>query len=248
MWCRNGLYRNYGMMWPFNRKYSLVDSGVFQGFIDWHNHILPGVDDGVQTTQEALDILALYEKLGVKVVWLTPHIMEDIPNTTVHLRECFEKLNTAYGGSVRLHLAAEYMLDNLFCERLDDNDLLPLGEKEDQLLVETSYYNAPANMYGLLEKIKVKGFYPVLAHPERYIYMDNEDYGKLKDRGVLFQLNLPSLVGLYGETVRNKTENLLTNGFFDLWGTDCHYFPMAHHMCSSKIRKSMLRILSRSLV
>lgn len=209
-------------MWPFRKKHPLADSGIFQGFTDWHCHILPGVDDGVQTVDEALDVLALYGKLGIRTVWLTPHVMEDIPNTTAHLKGRFEELKAAYKGTVRLYLAAEYMLDNLFRERLNDGDLLPLGEKEDRLLVETSYYNPPANMYGLLERIKAKGFHPVLAHPERYMYMDTGDYTKLKALGVRFQLNLFALTGLYGKEVQKKAGGLLKKGFYDLAGTDLH--------------------------
>lgn len=224
MWFRNGLYRNHGMMWPFRKKHSLADSGIFAGFTDWHSHILPGVDDGVRTMEEALDILALYERLGVKIVWLTPHIMEDMPNTTAYLKECFGKLTVAYQGTVSLHLAAEYMLDNLFCERLDDNDLLPLGEKRDQLLVETSYYNAPANMYDLLERIKTKGFYPVLAHPERYMYMDVEKCKRLKCIGIKLQLNIFSLIGVFGKESGKQANSFLRNGYYDLTGTDIHSF------------------------
>lgn len=209
-------------MWPFNKKYSLADSGIFRGFTDWHSHILPGVDDGVQTMAEALEILALYEKLGVKSVWLTPHVMEDVPNTTAHLKGCFEELKAVYKGTARLHLAAEYMLDNLFRERLNNEDLLPLGEKKDHLLVETSYYNPPANMYGLLERIKAKGFYPVLAHPERYMYMTDGDYMRLKEMGVLFQANLFSFIGVYGKEAKSKTERLLYVGLYDILGTDIH--------------------------
>jgi len=98
-------------MWPFRKKHSLADSGIFAGFTDWHSHILPGVDDGVQTMDEALDILVLYEKIGIKAVWFTPHIKEDVPNKTAHLKERFAELQAVYEGSVRLHLAAEYMLD-----------------------------------------------------------------------------------------------------------------------------------------
>lgn len=116
------------------------------GFTDYHSHILPGVDDGVQTMDESLEILRLYEEQGIKSVWLTPHIMEDIPNTTAHLRDRFAELQAAYTGGVQLHLAAENMLDNLFEERLGKNDLLPLGENGDHLLVETSYFSPPMGL------------------------------------------------------------------------------------------------------
>lgn len=207
-------------MWPFKKKISLADSGIFKGFTDWHSHILPGVDDGVRTMDEALEILALYEILGVKTVWLTPHVMEDVPNTTGHLKERFAELQVTYKGSVRLHLAAEYMLDNLFCERLNDDDLLPLGEN--RLLVETSYYNPPANIFGLLEEIKAKGYYPLLAHPERYIYMSDEDCTKLKRIGTLFQANLLSFAGIYGRGVNVKAKQMRRNDHYDFLGTDIH--------------------------
>lgn len=158
-------------MWPFKKRISLKSSGIFAGLTDWHSHILPGVDDGVQTMEESLAILQQYEVLGVKAVWLTPHIMEDIPNTTMRLKERFAELQQAYPGPVALHLAAENMLDHLFEERLESNDLLPIGDAGNRLLVETSYFNPPMNLYETLERIKSKGYYPVLAHPERYVYM-----------------------------------------------------------------------------
>ena len=181
-------------MWSFKKRYSLQESGIFQGFTDWHSHILPGVDDGIQTIEEALQILAEYERLGIREVWLTPHIMEDIPNTTAYLRKRFTELQTVYTGPINLHLAAENMLDNLFEERLEKNDLLPLGENNDHLLVETSYFSPPIGLSDFLLRIKSKGYIPILAHPERYNYMDENDYQQLKGLNVKFQLNLFSLV------------------------------------------------------
>lgn len=224
-------------MWPFNKKHPLADSGIFRGFTDWHSHILPGVDDGVRTMTEALEILALYEKLGVKAVWLTPHVMEDVPNTTAHLKERFEELEAAYKGAVRLHLAAEYMLDNLFVKRLEDDDLLPSGEKSDMLLVETSCYNPPANLYRLLDEIRSKGFHPVFAHPERYIYLDKGGYERLKAGGVRFQLNLFSLTGLYGREAQKKAGWLSKKGYYDMVGTDTHNTKMLRAGLTGKIKQ-----------
>lgn len=223
-------------MWPFRKRISLQDSGIFQGFTDRHCHILPGVDDGVQTLEEALHILAEYEKLGIKEVWLTPHIMEDIPNTTDGLRERFAELQKAYDGKIALHLASENMLDNLFEERLAKNDLLPLGNDGKHLLVETSYFNPPVGLQNILLRIKAKGYYPVLAHPERYVYMDKAFYKNLKSLGIQFQLNLPSLAGLYVDEVRKKSKWLLKNGMYDWVGTDLHRIGMLGYI----VRKDCL--------
>ena len=208
--------------WPFQQKQTLAESGILRGMTDYHSHLLPGVDDGAQTVEESLEILRLYEQLGIREVWFTPHIMEDIPNTTAGLRSRFEQFQKRYTGNIRLHLAAEYMLDNLFKERFAHRDLLPIGEEGNHLLVETSYFNPPMDLYGMIEKIKSAGFIPVLAHPERYTYMGEKEYHRLKEAGVMFQSNLPSLVGAYGASVKKKVEELHSKAMINLYGTDTH--------------------------
>lgn len=169
-----------------------------------------------------MQVLQRYEEIGIAEVWCTPHIMEDLPNTTEGLWARFAELQAAYHGPVKLHLAAEYMMDQLFEERLQNNDLLPLGAESNRLLVETSYFNPPMGMHDILKQIKIQGYFPVLAHPERYVYMDKDDYRTLKSRGILFQLNLASLAGAYGPDAQKKARWLLKKDFYNLAGSDLH--------------------------
>lgn len=230
-------------IWPFRKKKTLEESGFFTGFCDWHSHILSGVDDGVKTIEESLAILEMYEKAGVETVWLTPHIMEDMPNTTAGLRDRFAVLSEAYKGNIHLHLAAEYMLDNLFEERLESRDLLPLGTECQHLLVETSCYNPPMNLSGVLERIKSKGYFPVLAHPERYQYMDRKQYKSLKSEGILFQLNLPSVFGYYGSEAKDKAISMLKNGYYCYIGCDLHRQHTLEKLYKLKINNDLIALL-----
>lgn len=209
-------------MWPFTSKKSLRDSGIFEGFIDWHSHILPGVDDGIKKIEDSLKVLEVYESLGFKKVWLTPHIMEEYPNETQKLKDVFESLKSRWKGNLEIELAAENMLDNMFEDRVEKNDFLPIGADKEYLLVETSYYTPPYGMEEMIEKARKKGYHIVLAHPERYRYMDENDYKKLKEEGVLFQMNILSIVGAYGETAKKKAEWLLEKNMVDFLGTDIH--------------------------
>ncbi|MDE6347830.1 MAG: capsular biosynthesis protein [Bacteroides sp.] len=227
-------------MWPFRSSIPVASSGILQGLTDCHSHLLPGVDDGVDTPAESLEILSLMERRGVRKVWLTPHVMEDIPNETAHLQQQFQALKCRYSGPVGLELAAEYMLDSLFKERLEKGDLLPLQEDKRYLLVETSYFNPPMNLLSLLQRIQKKGYYPLLAHPERYEYMQMADYRALKEERVSFQLNLPSLAGLYGKSVQAKAEALLKAGMYNRTGCDTHSIGFYQRFLQSGLCKRLV--------
>lgn len=208
----------------FNKYVTVKASGVCVGMVDSHTHIMPGVDDGIQTLEESLSVLSMYEKLGMKEVYCTSHIMEDFPNSTDKLKEKFASLTEAYQGGIKLHLAAEYMIDNLLSRRLSENDLLVHGCNGDHLLVETSYYSSPSYFDEIVEKVRSMGLWPLLAHPERYNYLDKDKYEDLKKSGVKFQLNLPSLAGRYGDDVKKKACFLLEKGLYDFVGTDIHRY------------------------
>ncbi|MBE6330298.1 MAG: capsular biosynthesis protein [Bacteroidales bacterium] len=222
-------------------KIKLSDSSIFNGLEDFHSHVLPGVDDGVPKIEESLQILQLYESLGVRKLWLTPHIMEDIPNTTNALKEKFEELKAHYSGPIELRLAAEYMLDSLFISRLESKDLLPLGDEKQNLLVETSFWVGSNILYDMLQQTLSAGYFPVLAHPERFGYMTEADYDRLLTMGVKFQLNIPSLMGLYGMAAQKVADALLQKGAYSFIGSDLHSYNQAQKILSGEVKKKVLR-------
>ena len=215
------------------KKQSLLLSDVLRGATDSHSHILYGVDDGVKTLEETLAVLRYEESLGLKEVWCTPHIMEDSANHTEVLKDRFDELKAAYGGPIVLNLAAEYMLDTVFEQRFRDRDLLTMDN--DTLLVETSTWTPPVGLYETLREIQSAGYRPLLAHPERYRYLNEPSYERLRKLGIHFQLNLPSLVGFYGETAMRKAEWLLANDYYTEVGSDCHRLRLIEEQYERKV-------------
>ena len=228
-------------MWFIPNVVTVRDSCLLEGFRDCHCHLLPGVDDGVQQLGETLQILREWETVGVSEVWLTPHIMEDVPNEPAELKRQFAALLDTYEGGIRLHLAAEHMMDGLFMRRFAAGNLLPYDTESMRLLVETSYYIPPMNMDTIIDNIKAKGFQPLLAHPERYQYMEKDDYRHWKEKGVLLQLNLPSLVGAYGHDVQRKAEWLLKENMYDCFGSDTHSMEQVDFFLNAPISRNMVK-------
>ena len=231
------------MLGLFNRRRSLLESGLLKGAVDQHSHILYGLDDGVKTQEDSLAILRFLEEQGVSEVWFTPHVMEDVPNTTEGIRARFEELESVYRGGLRFHLAAEYMIDTLFEERLAARDLLTHGN--DTVLVETSAVAPPINLWEVLETMRKAGYRPLIAHPERYRYMDKADYKRLHDMGCVLQMNLPSIVGIYGESARERALDLLDKGWYAMVGSDCHrYRAIQAQYAARELKKDTLRKLA----
>ncbi len=227
------------------KKHRLIDSGLLHGITDIHSHILPGVDDGSPDTATSLQLLAFMEELGFRHVWLTPHVMEDFPNCNDRLQAIFSQLCADYKGPIRLSLASEYMLDAGFPARIP-HQVLPLGKNH--LLVETSYMYGPSGLYSILLDVYNHGYRPVIAHPERYMYMDADDYELLKSKGYQFQLNLLSLSGYYGSRPREVSEKLLSQGCYDFVGSDLHHLHRYQPMLQSlKLTQEQLDQLEQLL-
>lgn len=234
----------------FFSKKDILSLELLQGVTDHHSHILCGVDDGIQKLKESLDTLTEYERLGIKKVICTPHIMEDYEdNNASFLRARFEEFKAQYTGNIELSLAAEYMLDSQFDSHLESGDMLTLWDN--YILIETSYSYAPSNFMASLKYILSKGYFIVLAHPERYLYMSKDDWKTLKEMGVLFQLNLLSFSGVYGSQAKKNALDLLSDGFYNMMGTDIHSLRafkkyMSLIKFTSKQQKQLKSLLSNT--
>ncbi|MCI2082935.1 MAG: hypothetical protein LKK08_05830 [Bacteroidales bacterium] len=200
-----------------NRK--LSESGFFNGFCDCHCHVLPGVDDGFGKKEDSFAALDYFASIGVADMVLTPHVMAELSNTRGSLEKRFEEFLSSYSGDVGLRLGAEYMLDSGFPAHLKEG-LLQIGQG--MVLVETSCFYPLNNVAEMLYDVATEGYVPVIAHPERYRYMELCDYESMKDKDCMLQLNLFSLTGAYGRLALKKSRDLLERGMYDLVGTDVH--------------------------
>ncbi len=236
----------------FSKKYFLKD--LLEDFVDIHNHILPGIDDGAKTIKDSLNLIIKLKELGVKEFIPTPHIMQDFyPNTDETIgssyQQLLENLNTKLLGSITINPAAEYMLDNNFEKLLETENLFTLKKK--YVLVEMSYFQPPINLEDIIFKIKTKGYIPVLAHPERYSFYHNNlnYYSRLKQLGCLFQLNLLSLSDHYGKNVKKTGNYLIENNLIDFVGSDVHnesHIEKISNIIISKTQYSFLPKLIRN--
>ncbi|TRX48194.1 capsular biosynthesis protein [Fulvivirga sp. M361] len=195
---------------------------------DIHSHLLPGLDDGVKSMEESLEILTYFIELGTSRLYTTPHIMNDLyPNKEAHILSVANNLRkeiTSKGLAIEVNVAAEYYLDEILLDRMDndDNQLLTFGDN--YLLFETSFFNLPFYLNEFIFKAKSQGYQPVLAHPERYAYIQ-DSYTLVEDivqRGVLLQINTISLAGFYSKPVKKLAERLVNDGMVHFLGSDCH--------------------------
>ena len=203
---------------------SSLPSGFFEGACDIHSHLLPGVDDGFSSVEKTMEGLALMNRVGYRKVKMTPHFMKDYAeNTRANIEARYKAFLDAAGDSLPLELSlgGEYMLDSAFLDRCEEG-FLTLDDKHTLVLCETSYMMADPNMREMLYEIMLKGYRPVIAHPERYNYASMPMYKRWKEKDYLLQLNLFSLSGAYSEHARDKARSLLREGMYDYVGTDLH--------------------------
>lgn len=214
-------------MFFFSKNKPTLKDLIPQGHIDIHSHLLPGIDDGAQTFEDTLRLTKALQGFGVTQFITTPHIIQHVWENT-HEGIVSKKTETIQqlaknDITVPFNAAAEYLMDDQFVRLFKNQELLTL--KDNYILVEMSYINAPIQLYSILFDLQVAGYIPILAHPERYLFYHNNfnEYTKLKRAGCLFQLNLLSVVGYYGSQIAKIAEELLAKGMYTYVGTDVHH-------------------------
>lgn len=225
----------------FKKKF--LETNCLKDAVEMHCHILPGVDDGAKTLQNTLNSVEVYRGLGYKHIVMTPHIMTDWPNNNrAFLQARLDEIKGQLTTDINFSLAAEYMLDTHFAKHVEDGDMLSYDGKH--VLIETSYLSAPSNMNKQIFDLRMANYVPILAHPERYNYMNESMYKSLKSEDMLFQLNLFALIGGYGTPARKKAEYLLRGGFYNFVGTDTHRSAwLSQGMERLKLNKKDLKLL-----
>lgn len=196
-------------------------------YVDIHSHVLPGIDDGAKIIEDTRFLLNEMLDFGFTKVIATPHTMKNVwDNTTQIILEARAKVAKELPVEInrlQLSCASEYFLDANFVQQFQNESLLTL--KDNYILVEMSYLNAPIQLYDILFELQLKGYQPVLAHPERYTFFHSNfnEYENLKKAGCLFQMNLLSGVGYYGKEVSLIADKLLAKDMIDFVGSDIHH-------------------------
>lgn len=205
--------------------------------VDLHSHLLPGIDDGAKDIERSIELVLSLKEMGYKKLITTPHVSDMFLNSSSTILEGYSSLKRELKKreiEIEIEVAAEYYADDNFEKLLSKKDVLTFG-KEKYLLFELSYFTPPQDLESLVYDIKLAGYRPVLAHPERYVYLHNniEEYKAIKAMGVLFQINLNSIVNYYSTEVTEAVKELIVNGMVDFIGSDTHHRQHTKHLKKS---------------
>lgn len=194
--------------------------------VDIHSHLIPAIDDGVETLDDSIELLRRLAEMGYKKIVTTPHIHPNYPNTNNDilsgLKLVKEQLVIA-NIDIEIEAAAEYFVDDVFMKQIKDgNEILSFGPN--YVLVESSFLNKPLYFESCLFELQSKGYQPVLAHPERYRFLEGElDWlFQLKEMEILFQVTIGSFVGYYGQMPQKISKALSDKNMVDFLGSDIH--------------------------
>ena len=196
--------------------------------LDFHSHILPGIDDGAVDIDTSVFLAESMKDWGFERITCTPHITSKYRNTPETIRRAFEQLQEALyvrGTDLDLKMSAEYRLvPETWPEVLEKNWLMPIEDKF--ILMELPIHRREEMSWikplDEFKKILSSGLIPLLPHPERYFYLSESELMSFIEAGVQIQSNYGSLAGLYGSDAQENARRLIAGGLVSHFGTDMH--------------------------
>lgn len=231
----------------FSKKYYVAD--LLEGMVDIHNHVLPGIDDGAKCIEDSLEMIEVYKELGFDSISATPHVMANVyENTPKSIESAFEKLNIKLQKTNKNILAgysAEYMVDECLEEKIRKDEIIKIKGK--YLLIEMSYLQPSINFERIVDLLVEHKITPILAHPERYLYL-NPSHPTLTNftlKGGLLQLNLLSTSFHYGDQVKKNAFKMLEKEMFHICATDAHKAEHLRKLKEIKVGKVTYEQLSQ---
>lgn len=214
---------------------------------DLHSHILPGIDDGSKDLEESKKIIDELIKMSVDSVVLTPHYVEGskYESNTQNNKTLFNEVK-AYANKkgLNVYLGNEVYINNNIIDLLKKKEITTINNSR-YLLVELPLTTKLLDTRSILISLKNLGITPIIAHPERYIkyYRDLDFFIDLRTRGILFQINYPSLVGFYGHSAKKIAKKLLKNNLVSFIGSDIHHLDEGNFHDADKALKKINKLV-----
>lgn len=218
--------------------------------IDLHCHILPGVDDGANDMEETITILKKAQKAGFHTICFTPHYAEpQYLNTKEQNIEVLKQVEIkAKEENLRIQflLGNEIFINDKIEEFLENGTIATLANSRYALVEFPMYQELPQEVIQkILEPIRKHGFEVVIAHPERYRYIQENPKKLLEYFGeeVIFQANYASILGAYGREAKETMKRLLKDKVIQYLASDVHHEYRCFYDDFALIKKKLLKIV-----
>lgn len=215
-------------------------------YVDIHLHILYGIDDGSKSLEESKKIIKQHIEMGFKDIVVTPHYIEnsDYITNNEEKEKILKTLKKEF-NDINLYLGNEVFINNNIEELLNNNEISTINGSK-YLLIELPLHNKIKNATDIIYELRIKGIIPIIAHPERYEFVQKnpDSVDELIEEGAILQSNYGSIIGVYGDHAKKTMKKLLKKNVISVLATDIHFPNNKIYLNMDTIRKKLTKIIS----
>lgn len=220
---------------------------------DIHSHVIPGIDDGASSMEDSLQLVEEMYNLGYRKMIITPHVrfgsFENDTDTFDKRLELLEIAADEKGLNMEFEVGAEHTMDEYFRHLIKIDKLKSFNDG--WLLIEFPFHSLPAHWKDMIFDLQIAGYKLILAHPERYVEFlpfNKKVIDELKDRNILFQMNITSLAGFYGKHVLKFAKYLVEKDYIDILGSDLHNMRHIEYIKKSLHNKDVFNLINSGIL